>query len=244
MISETEKIISNGVEISVVIPAFNEEMVIGDTIQEVKDFLKNNFNNFEIIIVDDKSTDRTLEIIKVIDNITVLKNLRNHGKGYSVAKGMKIARGDLLFFMDADNSTKIMELKNFLPAMKKYDLVIASRGLADSDVQIRQNFFKDFLGKIGNLVSRLLIDKNIKDTQCGFKLISKDAKYLFDKLTIAGFAFDFELIFLAKKYKFKVKEMPIIWENNFNSTVKWHDYPRTMINLIKIRLNNLLGKYN
>jgi len=230
-------------EISVVIPVYNEEMVIEDTVLEVKDFLKNNFNSFEIIIVDDKSTDRTLDIISKIGHIRILRNLKNHGKGYSVAKAMKIAQGNLLLFMDADNSTKISELKSFLPEITKYDLVIASRGLETSDVQVSQNFFKTGLGKVGNSFSRLLIDKNIKDTQCGFKLISRKAKYLFDKLTIEGFAFDFELIFLAKKYKFKVKEMPVTWVNNFNSTVRWHDYPRTMINLFKIRINNLLGKY-
>ena len=85
--------------------------------------------------------------------------------------------------------------------------------------------------------------KNIKDTQCGFKLIRQDVKYLFDKLTIEGFAFDFELIFLAKKYKFKVKEMPVRWVNNFGSTVRWYDYPKTMLILILIHINNLLGKY-
>ncbi|MFA6307571.1 MAG: dolichyl-phosphate beta-glucosyltransferase [Patescibacteria group bacterium] len=231
-------------EISVIIPAYNEEILIESTIIEVKDFLKNNFNNFEIIIVDDKSTDRTLAILQSIDNIIVLRNLKNHGKGYTVAKGVKAACGEIILFMDADNSTKITELKSFLPKIDNYDLVIASRGLENSDIQVSQNLFKSLLGKLGNFFSRLLIDNNIKDTQCGFKLFKKDIKYLFEKLTIPGFAFDFELIFLARKYKFKVKEMPVTWVNNFNSTVKWHDYPKTMLNLLNIRLNNLLGKYN
>jgi dolichyl-phosphate beta-glucosyltransferase len=231
-------------EISVVIPAFNEEKLIASTISEVKDFLKNNFVSFEIIVVDDKSIDNTLKIINSIDNIKVLKNLRNHGKGYSISKGIRYAKGDLLLFMDADSSTNIKELKNFLPEIKKYDLVIASRGLENSDVHIRQNILKVFLGKIGNFFSRLLIDKNIKDTQCGFKLFRKSAKDIFEKLTIDGFAFDFELIFLVKKYNFKVKEMPVTWVNNFDSTVKWHDYPKTMINLVQIHINNLLRKYN
>ncbi|MFA6467222.1 MAG: dolichyl-phosphate beta-glucosyltransferase [Patescibacteria group bacterium] len=244
MTSKEEKIISKGVEISVIIPAFNEEKLIKNTITEVKTFLKDNFTKFEIIVVDDSSTDNTLAVLEGLDNIRVLKNLRNHGKGYTVAKGMKAASGDWLLFMDADNSTKITELKKFLPHRDKYDLLIASRGLLDSDVQIKQNFIKSFFGRIGNIFSRLLIDKDIKDTQCGFKLISKDAKYLFEKLTIAGFAFDFELIFLAKKYKFKTKEIAVTWVNNFDSTVKWYDYPKTMLNLILIHINNLLGKYN
>jgi len=227
-----------------VIPAYNEEMVIEDTINDVKDFLKNNFSSFEIIIVDDKSTDRTLNIINDIDNIKILKNLKNHGKGYSVAKGVKESNGNLILFMDADNSTNIKELKSFLGEINNYDLVIASRALKNSNLKVRQSLLKTLLGKIGNLLSRLLIDKNIKDTQCGFKLFKKETKSLFEKLTIEGFAFDFELIFLAKKYKFRVKEMPITWVNNFDSSVRWHDYPKTMMSLVFISINNLLGKYN
>jgi len=228
----------------VVIPAFNEAKVIKNTVEEVRVFLKNNFNNFEIIVVDDKSTDSTLEMLNNIEGIKVLRNLRNHGKGYTVAKGIKEAKGELLLFMDADNSTKISELKNFIPAMKNFDLLIASRGLEDSNLKIRQDGVKAFLGRIGNLVSRLLIDKDIKDTQCGFKLCSSKVKWLYEKLTIDGFAFDFELIFLAKKYKLRIKEMPVTWVNNFDSTVRWYDYPRTIINLLGIHINNLLGKYN
>jgi dolichyl-phosphate beta-glucosyltransferase len=231
-------------EISVVIPAFNEAKVIASTIKQIKDFLNNNFSSFEIIVVDDKSTDNTLEIVRAISDIKVLRNLRNHGKGYSIKKGMKHAQGDLLLFMDADSSTNISELKAFLPHVGDRQLVIASRALKDSDVQIRQNIIKKLLGVLGNFFSRMLIDSRIKDTQCGFKLFSKDAKILFDKLTIEGFAFDFELIFLAKKYKFKVKEMPIIWVNNFDSAVRWHDYPKTMLILVLINIKNLLGKYN
>jgi len=231
-------------EISVVIPAFNEVKDIAKTIADVGSYLKNHFSSFEIIVVDDKSNDRTLQIIQSIDGIRVLKNLKNHGKGYAVAKGMKAATGDLLLFMDADNSTKISELDNFLSELKNYDVVIASRGLKDSKVTVSQNFLKTNLGRMGNFFSRILIDENIRDTRCGFKLFKKSAKHLFDKLTIEGFAFDFELIFLARKYKFKVKEMPVVWVNNFNSAVRWYDYPKTMLNLIGIRINNLSGKYN
>ncbi|MBT4209722.1 MAG: glycosyltransferase family 2 protein [Candidatus Komeilibacteria bacterium] len=231
-------------EISVVIPAFNEAKVIKDTVVDIKDFLKNNFSNFEIIVIDDKSRDRTLEIIKSIEGIKVIANLKNHGKGYSIKKGMKNAKGDLLLFMDADNSTNISELKNFLPQIKDNHIVIASRGLEESKVQLSQSVIKKYLGILGNIISRILIDRNIKDTQCGFKLFRRDVKVIFDKLTIDRFAFDFELIFLAKKYKFKVKEMPITWVNNFDSEVKWYDYPKTMLILVLINIKSLLGKYN
>ena len=131
-------------EISVVIPAFNEAKVIKDTVVDIKDFLKNNFSNFEIIVIDDKSRDRTLEIIKSIEGIKVIANLKNHGKGYSIKKGMKNAKGDLLLFMDADNSTNISELKNFLPQIKDNHIVIASRGLEESKVQLSQSVIKKY----------------------------------------------------------------------------------------------------
>ena len=231
-------------EISVVIPAYNEEKVIISTLKEVRDFLENNFSNYEIIVVDDCSKDSTFSFISSFTGLKVLRNLKNHGKGYSIAKGVAQAQGDWILFMDADNSTKIKELLNFFPYKKDYQLIIASRALKDSKIELRQNFVKVFLGKIGNFFSRLLIDRKIKDTQCGFKFFSRDLQFLFDKMTIRGFAFDFELIFLARKHGFKVKEIGVTWQNNFDSSVRWHDYPQTFFQILKIRVNDLLGKYN
>lgn len=231
-------------DLSVVIPAYNEEKVIADTIAEIKSYLKNNFASFEIIVVDDKSKDKTLAILKNIDDIIVLKNLKNHGKGYTVKKGVARAKGELILFMDADNSTKIKELDDFILYTKDYSLLIASRGLKESNITLSQNNFKKFLGHAGNLFSRLIIDPSIKDTQCGFKLFKKELKDIFARLTIEDFAFDFELIFLARKYNFRIKELPVTWTNNFESTVRWHSYPKSLWHLALIRINNLLGKYN
>ena len=231
-------------KISVVIPAYNEEKVIISTLKEAREFLTNNFDDFEIIVVDDASKDSTLEFINNFPGIIVLRNLRNHGKGYTIAKGVKKAKGDWILFMDADNSTRITELNNFFNYTNDYKLLIASRALKDSKLEIKQNIVKIFLGKLGNMVSRLLIHPSIKDTQCGFKLFSSELKFLFDKLTIDDFAFDFELIFLVRKYKFAIKELPVSWYNNFDSTVRWFNYPKTMLDILKIRINNFLGKYN
>lgn len=231
-------------QISVVIPAFNEDKAIVATVRELRDFLEKKFSSFEIIIIDDGSTDSTLKIIKSLPNVKVLRNLKNHGKGYTVAKGVREAKGDWILFMDADNSTRIVELDNFWKYSQDYDLLIASRALASSQVKVKQNFIKIALGKGGNLLSRLLIDPKIHDTQCGFKLFRRDLKFLFDKLTIPGWGFDFELIWLAKKYKFRVKELGVVWVNDFDSKVKWYVYPQTLLQLFIIRLNDLLGKYN
>ena len=227
-------------QITVVIPTFNEERVIAKTLTEVKEYLSKSFESWEIIVVDDCSTDRTLEILQDIDDLKILGSVKNHGKGYSVAKGVQQAKSDWILFMDADSSTKITELSKFLPYTKDHQLIVGSRALAESDVQVRQNIAKVFLGKAGNLFSRLILGISIKDTQCGFKFFSKELKEVFAKLTIDRWAFDFELIYLANKAGFRIKEVPVIWVNDFDSKVKWYSYPQTLWQVIKIRFK----KYN
>lgn len=230
-------------EISLVIPAYNEETVIAATVEEVYRFLKNNFKSFEIIVVDDKSTDSTLAIISQLP-VKVLRNLKNHGKGYTVAKGVKAAQGEWILFMDADNSTNIRELVNFLPYIYSYQIVVASRALPDSKVVVSQNFIKVFLGRLGAWFIRIFLRIKVLDTQCGYKFFHHSTKVLFSKLTIDDWGFDFELLFLARKYNFKVKEVPVRWVNNFDSKVKWYSYLKTLGQVFKVSLNNFLEKYN
>ncbi len=231
-------------QISIIIPAFNEQEVIVNTLNKVKSFLKNNFDSYEIIVVDDKSTDSTLNIINKIEGIKALNNVINHGKGYTVAKGVKVAQGDLILFMDADNSTDISELPKLRKYIDDYSLVIGSRGLKDSDVKISQPKIKELIGKAGRSLSQVLATPGIYDTQCGFKLFTKELKGIFDKITIEDFGFDLELIFLARKYNLKVKEVGITWYNHPDTTVKWYSYLKVLLDLFKIRFNNLIGKYN
>jgi dolichyl-phosphate beta-glucosyltransferase len=230
-------------QISVVIPCYNETEVIEETIKKVKSFLQKNYQSFEILIIDDKSTDNTLEIIKKINNIKILRNLKNHGKGYSIKKGVKAATGDWILFMDADSSTDISELSKLSKYQKDYKLIIGSRALSASEIKIRQSWFKIFLGKLGNLLIKIVLCTNIRDTQCGFKLFDKELKTLFNKLTIDDWGFDFELIWLAKHNNFKIKEVPIIWYNHPDSKVKWYGYLVTLLQVFKVRLNILINKY-
>ncbi|MFA6253092.1 MAG: glycosyltransferase [Patescibacteria group bacterium] len=229
--------------ISVVIPAFNESTVIAETIKKIKKYFKINNIVGEIIVVDDCSTDNTLAILKNISDIKVLKNLKNHGKGYSVRKGVLVASQDWILFMDADNSTDISELDKFRKYLADYDALIASRALVESNVVVKQNIIKVTLGRAGNLIIRLLIDPRIKDTQCGFKLFNKKVQALFNKITIKGFGFDFELVWLIKKNNLRIKEVPVTWVNNFTSSVKWWHYPKVLLEVLAVRINNLLGKY-
>ena len=230
-------------QISLIIPAFNEEEVIQDTLVEVLDFLKNNFQSFEIIVVDDASSDNTRMLVQKFPEIVLLRNLKNHGKGYSVAKGMRQAQGELLIFMDADNSTRIAELKTFLQFIPRYQVLIGSRAIAQAQVLARQALWKVFLGRLGNYLIQLFLLPGIKDTQCGFKLFTKDCKFIFEKLSIEDWGFDFELLFLLKKHKFKIKELPVAWKNNLDSKVKVSTYFKTLFQVIKVRLNYLFNQY-
>jgi dolichyl-phosphate beta-glucosyltransferase len=230
--------------ISVVIPAFNESKVIADTINKIKKYFVANSITNEIIVVDDFSTDDTLRVLGNIPDIKVLPNKKNHGKGYAVRQGVLAAQYEWILFMDADNSTDISELDKFRKYMDDFDILIASRALSDSNVVVKQKKIKIILGRFGNLIIRWLIDRRIRDTQCGFKMFNKKVQPLFKKLTIEGFGFDFELIWLVKKNNFKIKELPVTWANDYSSSVKWWHYPKVFLEVFKVRINNLFGKYD
>jgi len=231
-------------QLSVVIPVFNEAKLIASTIAKTKVWLEKKFISFEIIVVDDASTDDTLEIIKNIPYVKILRNLTNHGKGYTVSKGMRVAQGDLVLFMDADNSTSIVELDKLLPYAKKYPIIIASRALSQSKIHQHQHWFKVSLGSLGNILIRLVLGLFIRDTQCGFKLFRRNTLKLFDKLTIDRWGFDFELLFIAKLYNFTVKEVPVNWSDSEQaSKVTFISYAKTLFHVFKVRINYLLNKY-
>lgn len=230
-------------EISVVIPVFNEEKVIAKTLTEVKDFLSQNFSSFEIIVVDDCSTDQTIKILKNFPEIILLKNLRNHGKGYTVSKGVNQSVGEWILFMDADNSTKIQELNNFKAYLEDYDLLIASRAISGAFIASSQAKWKVIFGRLGNKLIQSLLLPGIKDTQCGFKLFRSSLKSIFQKLTIEDWGFDFELLFLASKKGFKIKELPVEWFNNTDSKVKFLSYFKTLEQVLRVRFNYFLNKY-
>lgn len=230
-------------KISVVIPAYNEAKVIADTVEQIKKFLSGRGGDFEIIVVDDKSTDTTVDVVRQMDDVKLLQNAVNKGKGYSVRQGVLAATGEWILFTDADNSTTIDHLEKFFPHMSQYDLIIGSRAAKGAEIVVRQNIVKVILGRLGNMFIRLLAAPGIKDTQCGFKFFSAKLKPLWEKMTIDRFGFDVELIYLARKAGFKILEMPVRWANNFDSTVKWHSYITTLWQVFQIKINELNGKY-
>jgi dolichyl-phosphate beta-glucosyltransferase len=242
-------------KITVVIPAYNEARKVEPTINEVKEFLVENGYSFEIIIVDDGSDDNTLNIVKrykainSMENIIILENNPNRGKGYAVRRGIMEANGDYVLFMDADNSTRIFEMEKMLPYFEnRYDVVIGSRRLKNisGDITIDQPFLRHFLGEIYIYLSRLFFKVSVRDYNCGFKIFRKNvAKKIFSKQQMDDWSFDIETLFLVEKYNFKIKEIPVNWKHCEDSKVSpVLDGIKSFISLFKIKANNVSGKYD
>jgi dolichyl-phosphate beta-glucosyltransferase len=241
---------SKEIYLSVIMPAYNEEKLIKSTLIEVDDFLSKQGYNYEIIVVDDGSKDGTSNILNnlqpTIKNLFVLKNDFNRGKGYSVKNGMLAAKGKFRLFMDADNSTTIDQISNFMLRLRNgYDIVIGDRSLGKSVILVNQPIYKQVLGNIGNIFIKILTIAEIKDTQCGFKVFSeKSAKDIFSKLTINRWGFDIEALAIAKKLGYRIQSVPVIWKNRSETKVRTRDYILTFKDLLKIKLNLIRKKYD
>ncbi len=234
---------------SIIVPAYNEKNRILRTLDNIYKHFQNQ--NSEIIIVDDGSTDNTASFIEyekenIGDNIKIISYKPNKGKGYAVKKGVEKAQGEFILFTDADNSTPIEEFKKLFAGLQKgFDIAIGSRYLKNSDVKIKQNILRILIGRLGNLLIQLLLVKNIKDTQCGFKLFkNKIAKNIFTQQTIYGWGFDMEILAIAQLFKYKIIEIPVDWYNSADSKFSpIKDTFQTLSELIKIKINLITGKY-
>jgi dolichyl-phosphate beta-glucosyltransferase len=241
---------SKEIYLSVIMPAYNEEKLIKSTLMEADSFLSKQSYDYEIIIVDDDSKDGTPNILNnlqsTIKNLFVLKNDFNRGKGYSVKKGMLAAKGKFRLFMDADNSTTIDQIKNFMPYLENgYDVAIGDRSMGKSIILVNQPIYKQVLGNIGNIFIKILTIAKIRDTQCGFKVFSeKSAKDIFSKLTINRWGFDIEALAIAKKLGYRIKSVSVIWKNRRETKVRTRDYILTFKDLLKIKLNLIRKKYD
>lgn len=237
--------------ISVIIPAFNEEKRLGPTIEKILDYLTAGGGDFEILVVDDGSADGTAAVAESFaarGKARLIKSAANRGKGFSVKRGVEEARMEFILFSDADLSTPIEELSKLKSSLDASgaDIAVGSRAARGADVALRQPFYRELMGKVFNKIARALTFGKIKDSQCGFKLFRGDAaKKLFALSRIDGFAFDAEIIFLAQKKGFGVVEVPVRWVNNPNTRVNAvKDSAKMFIELVKIRINYMLCGYN
>lgn len=230
--------------LSIIIPAYNEEKRIDNTLRKCLKYLKSKKCNFEMIVVNDGSKDNTVKIVRKFRNVKLIDNKINHGKGFVVRQGMLKARGDYVLFCDADLSTPIEEVDNLMKYTKDYDVIIASRAVKESRVKTLQ--YRKLLGRVFAFFVNLLIVWGISDTQCGFKLFSKEtAKKIFRKQTINGWAFDVEVLFLARKFGYKIKEVGVRWEHFDHKDVTPTGQSLKMLKeVLKIRWNSITGRYD
>lgn len=237
--------------LSVIIPAYNEERRLPRTLFEIDKYLRKQNYNYEIIVVSDGSTDKTVEVVKnlmsEIKNLKILDFEENQGKGFGVRAGMLAALGEIRLFTDADNSTPINQVEKMWPEFKKgFDIVIGSRDIKGAVLDPPQPWIrKIILGEGFKLFRKIIVDLwEIKDSQCGFKAFTKSAaEKIFPKCKINRFAFDPEILVIAKKLGYKIKEIPVYWRNDPESKVKFKSMIKMGLDLLKIRWNLLTHKY-
>ena len=229
--------------LSIVIPAYNEEKRLQSTLEKIYSYLKNKDYEYEIIVIDDGSSDRTARVALDSDlnktgKLALLNNEKNKGKGFSVKKGILASRAEFLLFTDSDLSTPIEELDElFLSIQSGYDIVIGSRSIEGSDIRVHQPFYRELMGKIFHILVQMFVLKGFIDTQCGFKLFKGDiARNIANELRIDRFGFDVEMLYLAQKKNYKIKEMPVIWLNSPTSKVNpVFDSCRMFMDLLSIK---------
>ena len=237
--------------ISVVVPAYNEEERLPVSLSRILSYLEEGGYDYEVLVMDDGSTDSTPDVVERLiqsgaESLSLLRGEENRGKGSSVRRGVLASSNEYVLFTDADLSTPIEELEKLTRVLDEgTDIAIASRALPGSDIKLRQNWLRERMGKMFNLILRSMGLTRFKDTQCGFKMFRrKAARDLFSRSRLDGFAFDMEILFLARKFGYSVKEIPVVWVNSPNSRVSAISDPIDMlVDALRVRWMSLLGVY-
>lgn len=241
--------------LSVIVPAYNEASRLQRTLGSIRTFLRKRGASFEILVVDDGSSDETAQVAERFSReqadpgeLRLLRHFPNRGKGYSVRRGMLEAVGELGLLTDADLSTPITELSSLEQRLIDggLDIAIGSRDLAESRVEIRQPWWRENLGRAFNRVVRGLTGLPYWDTQCGFKLFRLErCREVFQRQQIHGFVFDVEILFIARKWGLRVEEVPVIWRHAEGSKVSLAGHAASVIvDLLRVRLNNARSLYS
>ena len=229
--------------LSLVIPAYNEEVRLSASLDAVARFAAAHPGGCEVILVDDGSSDRTAEIARAFAArhpfSRVLVNDRNRGKGYSIRQGALDARGETILISDADLSTPLTESAKLLARLAAMGegIAIGSRGLAGSNVEVHQNALRELMGRTFNLVVRTMTGLPFRDTQCGFKALSRRiAEPIFRRARVDRFSWDVEILYVARKRGVKIEEIPVTWRNAPGSKVGILSAPVEMLrDVIRVR---------
>jgi dolichyl-phosphate beta-glucosyltransferase len=241
--------VNSGLHLSVVIPAYNEERRILKTLERVAAYLQEQEYGSEVIVVDDGSRDRTVDVVasfQVRHPVRLLRNEVNRGKGYSVRRGVMNARGRYILFSDADLSTPIEELEKFWPEFEGgADVVIGSRALPESEILVHQPRYRELMGRVFNICVQAVALPGLRDTQCGFKAFTqKAARIVFSRQSIEGWGFDAEILFIARLHGLTIREVPVRWLNSEESKINsLSDSVRMFRELLSIRWKNRKGLY-
>lgn len=238
--------LTDGFRLSVVVPAYNEQTRLHSTLPEMWEYFNASGGDFEIIVVSDGSQDGTAALVRsfTVDHpqVRLIDYSPNHGKGYAVRTGMLEASGDIVMFMDADLATPLIETEKLMPYIvnKQADVVIASRACRGAKLEKRQPWYRELAGRTFNLIVQALAVPGIVDTQCGFKIFTKQASdQIFKRCVEDGFAFDIEAIVVARRLGYGVKELGVKWHHVDGSKVSlFRDANQMFRKLIEIRLRH------
>lgn len=238
--------------LSVVIPAYNEALRIGTTLEKVRQYLDSRNFACELIVVDDGSSDETPEILERFHErhpaVRLLRNEPNRGKGYSVRRGVLAARGEFVLFTDADLSAPIEETNKLMGALDSTgaDAAVGSRALNRRLIGIHQPWSREMGGRVFNLLVRMLTGLQIHDTQCGLKLFRRTStERAFELQRVTGFGFDPEVLFLVERIGGRIVEVPVRWNDSPATKVRFlRDATRMFLDLIALRWRALTGKYD
>ena len=237
--------------LSIVIPAFNESARIEGTLKRVLSCVQARNWDAEILVIDDGSTDATAAIVQqwmeTYDRLHLVMNQGNRGKGYSVRNGLLQAAGDIVLFTDADLSAPIEEAERLMEAIAAgADVAIGSRWLDKQKQTIHQPLYRRFFGRCFNRVTRTVIGLPFRDTQCGFKAFRREAaQTIFRLQTIEGWGFDPEILFIARKLKYTIVEVPVTWGHDERTRISYlKDGMKMLFEMAEIRTNSVRGRYD
>lgn len=236
--------------LSIVIPAYNEEGVLSDTLEEVFDFLEKKPYCTEVIVVDDGSKDATAGAVMHCaaqhSNLRLIALQENRGKGAAVKAGVCEAAGEYILFMDADHSVHISNLDVFLTQLDEgYDIAIASIAVAGAHIDDVHHVFRRWAGALAKILIRMLVLPHIHDSQRGFKLFTQtSARQIFTQVQIPRWGFDIEVLVIAQQMSFCIREIPVDWRNRKKSDIGILDYCATFAELCVIAIKKIAGLYS